>query len=434
MSLAFPAHARSENLRGILAMLASTAVFVLNDTLLKVATEALPTGEAIFLRGLFTTLFCAVLFARHGTLGAVAHVVSPRNVGGAIAEVGSTLFFLSALVRMPIGDAIAILQFTPLAITAGAAVFLGERVGWRRWLATGVGLVGVLIIVRPGGAAFNPFSVLALVSILFGVARDLLTRGMDQSVPSLLIAGTSSAAVTLASLGFIAFEDLDAGRRPRRCCSSVGSSTALVAGQYWLITAMRTGEIAVVAPFRYSVILWAVLAGYLVWDESPDAASWLGIAIVTAAGIYTFLREQRLARPSDHDRQRARHPGDADRLHGLRHERRDGEARDGRAARRRDHRHPRRAVDRAAGDRRHRHARDAPDRRAADADDAGAPAAAAGATIFVVSPCATYRWRRSTASCSSRRWRSRLAPRWSTASGSAGSAGRRRWPAFSAWC
>jgi drug/metabolite transporter (DMT)-like permease len=295
MSLAVPVHFRSDNVRGIVAMLAATAVFVLNDTLLKIATEALPTGEAIFLRGLFTTVFCAFLFVGHGTQGALPHIVSPRIIGRAVAEIGSTIFFLSALVRMPIGDATAILQFTPLAITAGAALFLGERVGWRRWLATCVGLVGVLIIVRPGGAAFNPYSVLALLAILFGVARDLLTRGMDASLPSLFIAGTSSAAVTLASLGFIAFE---AWSWPSSTALLflIGSSTALVAGQFWLITAMRTGEIAAVAPFRYSIILWAVLAGYLVWREVPDLESWIGIAVVTTAGLYTFLREQRLAR------------------------------------------------------------------------------------------------------------------------------------------
>jgi prepilin signal peptidase PulO-like enzyme (type II secretory pathway) len=112
---------------------------------------------------------------------------------------------------------------------------------------------------------------------------------------SLLIAGTSSAAVTLASLGFIAVETW-MWPSSTTLLVILGSSTALVAGQYWLITGMRTGEIAVVAPFRYSVTLWAVLAGYLVWRETPDLASWVGIAIVTAAGLYTFLREQRLAK------------------------------------------------------------------------------------------------------------------------------------------
>ena len=86
----------------------------------------------------------------------------------------------------------------------------------------------------------------------------------------------------------------------------LGSSTALVAGQFWLITGMRTGEIAVVAPFRYSVTLWAVLAGYLVWARRPDLASWVGIAVVTAAGLYTFLREQRLAKRAALDRSRRR--------------------------------------------------------------------------------------------------------------------------------
>ena len=236
-------------------MLAATAVFVVNDTLLKIAAEALPTGEAIFLRGLFTTLFCASLLVSHGTLGALPHVVSPKIIGRAIAEIGSTLFFLSALVRMPIGDAIAILQFTPLAITAGAALFLGEKVGWRRWLATCVGLVGVLIIVRPGGTGFNPYSVLALLSILFGVARDLLTRGMASSVPSLLIAGTSSAAVTLASLGFIAFETWT-WPSSTTLLVILGSSTALVAGQYWLITAhahRRDRRGRAIPVFGYSV-------------------------------------------------------------------------------------------------------------------------------------------------------------------------------------
>ena len=105
-----------------------------------------------------------------------------------LADVGGTVFFLSALVRMPMGDVFGILQFTPLAITAAAALFLGARVGWRRWTATCAGLVGVLIIVRPGGEAFTPYALLAVVSVLFSVARDLLTRGVGTGVPTLVIA------------------------------------------------------------------------------------------------------------------------------------------------------------------------------------------------------------------------------------------------------
>ena len=295
MSLTIPANTRSENVRGIVAMLAAMAVFVVNDTLVKIAAGSLPTGEAIFVRGSFLTALCSVLVVRSGALWALPHALSPVIVARALADVGSTVFFLSALVRMPIGDVFGILQFTPLAITAAAALFLGARVGWRRWSATVVGLIGVLIIVRPGGSAFTPYALLAILSILFSVARDLFTRSVAASVPSLVIVSTSAATVTLASLGFTAFESWT-WPAPLSVLTLLCASVALLAGQYWLVAAMRTGEIAVVAPFRYSIILWAILAGYLVWGESPDLASWVGIAIVTAAGLYTFLREQRLAR------------------------------------------------------------------------------------------------------------------------------------------
>lgn len=295
MSLAIPVHIRSDNIRGILAMLASMAVFVVNDTLVKIAAGNLPTGETIFVRGLFLTAMCSILVVRSGALRALPHALSPMIVGRALADVGSTVFFLSALVRMPMGDVFGILQFTPLAITAAAALFLGARVGWRRWSATAIGLIGVLIIVRPGGSAFTPYALLVVLSILFSVARDLFTRSVASSVPSLVIVATSAATVTLASLGFTAFE-IWTWPAPTTVATLLCASVALLAGQYWLVAAMRTGEIAVVAPFRYSIILWAVLAGYLVWRESPDLASWVGIAIVTAAGLYTFWREQRLAR------------------------------------------------------------------------------------------------------------------------------------------
>ena len=158
----------------------------------------MPTGEAIFLRGLLTTLFCASLLFSLGTPGSLPHAVSPKIIGRAIAEIGSTLFFLSALVRMPIGDAIAILQFTPLAITAGAALFLGDKVGWRRWLATCVGLLGVLIIVRPGGTGFNPYSVLALLSII-GVVAAAVLNGTPVDM------GTVGGLVQVALLALGAF-------------------------------------------------------------------------------------------------------------------------------------------------------------------------------------------------------------------------------------
>ena len=295
MTLAVPASARSENIHGIIRMLAAMAVFVLNDTLVKLAASYIPTGEAIFVRGVFTVGFCLVLVVASNLSWALPHAISLRVLVRSALDIGATILFLFALMHMPLGDIFGVLQFTPLAITAAAALFLGARVGWRRWLATLVGLIGVLIIVRPGVSAFNPYAILVLGSVLCSVARDLITRGVAQQVPSNGDRRRVGDHVMLSGLAFVPFETW---QWPSLWTVAMlaASAVALLAGQYWLIAAMRIGEIAVVSPYRYSVIVWAIASGYIVWGEVPDLASWLGIAIVSLAGLYTFLREQHLAR------------------------------------------------------------------------------------------------------------------------------------------
>lgn len=295
MTIAVHAHTRSENLRGIGAMLLAMAAFVLNDTLMKVAGGRLPIGEAIFVRATFTASLGLVLIVASGMASALPHAFSPRVMWRAAADLGGTFTFLAALVHMPMADIFGLLQFVPLAVTAGAAVFMGAKVGWRRWTATCVGLAGVLLIVRPGGVAFEPHTILAILSVGFSAARDLLSRSVPAHVPPLVIVTTAAVLVALTSPLLAAFESW---RQPS--LSTFGillvAAAALLAGQYWLVAAMRTGEIAVVAPFRYSIMLWAILAGFLVWGEVPDLVTWVGIAIVTGAGLYTFLREQQLKR------------------------------------------------------------------------------------------------------------------------------------------
>jgi drug/metabolite transporter (DMT)-like permease len=276
-------------------MMAAMASLIVSDAMMKLAAVELPTGEAIFLRGLVASLLLAGLLLAVDGFAALPELVNGKVAARCFADVLATILYLSALMRMPIADATAVLQFTPLAITAGAALFLGAPVGWRRWLATLVGLIGVLIVVRPGASAFNPYALLALFSIGFIAARDLLTRQLGSHVPALLIALTSAVAVTFASLGFLLFEEWERPS-PSAALALAVAAVGLLGGQYWIIVAMRSGDIAVVAPFRYSIVLWAIVAGLLVWREVPDAATWTGIAILVAAGLYTFLREHRLAR------------------------------------------------------------------------------------------------------------------------------------------
>ena len=276
-------------------MLSAMAAFVVSDTMMKLASAEMPTGQLMFLRGLMIVPVLgglALLLAGPQTLRVIRH---PRILARGGAEIGAAVFYLTALFSMPIADCTAILQFTPLALTAGAALFLGAPVGWRRWFATLIGLAGVLIIIRPGASAFNPYALFALLSVAFIAARDLITRTLGTDMPTVVIAFTSTTAVAIASIGLAPFEAWVWPSAAGLGVLAVAGAATLVA-QYWIIRAMRTGEIAVVAPFRYSIILWAIVAGNLVWQEAPDILSWMGISIVTAAGLYTFLREQRLAR------------------------------------------------------------------------------------------------------------------------------------------
>ena len=284
----------TSNLRAIGAMLAGQATFTVNDALIKLAAAELPGGQAIFLRGVmaFAVAFtiCAAAGAmKFSTLRGEGKILTLRNIG----EIGSTCFYLSALFHLPIATTTAILQFIPLAITASAALFLAERVGWRRWLATAVGFLGVMLIIRPGTDSFSAYTLLALTGVGFSVLRDLSTRQINREVPAILLMTISAATVTIAATGFALFETWVVPQ-PKSLALLAGAAAFLLGGYYFMVDAMRYGEVAVVSPFRYSVILWAILAGIVLWGEWPDAMALLGTTIVTLAGIYTFMRERKV--------------------------------------------------------------------------------------------------------------------------------------------
>ena len=281
---------RGSNARGIAAMLFSMACFVSSDTLIKQVGADMPIGQIMFLRGMFATLLVATLAVVTGDIAHYRHVFKPVMALRTVAEVGATLFFFAGLMRLPFADAAAIGQFTPLAVTAGAALFLKEPVGWRRWLATVVGLVGVLLIIRPGTSAFNPAALLIVACVFFVAVRDLVTRVLGNAVPALLIILLSSSAITLSGLCIRPLEtwiDPTAGIVASLAVSALG----VTGGYYGSIIAMRCGDIAVVAPFRYTSMLFALIWGYVLFNEVPDWPTWVGIAIVVGAGGYTFHRE-----------------------------------------------------------------------------------------------------------------------------------------------
>jgi drug/metabolite transporter (DMT)-like permease len=277
--------------KGIFAMLAAMGLFTTVDTLIKLTSSGLPLGEMILMRN----AIASVCILTYGWIagGMTLPDSAPRAVLGwrMLAEVLSTLTFLSALVAFPIAEVTGIMQFMPLALTAAAAVFLHEPVGWRRWLAALVGLGGVLLIVPPGAGASSPAVLLAFAAIGFVVLRDIMTRKIGMDVPTLTLTAMSAVSTLGAGLVLAPFETWIVPSAVQ-VLAMTAAAIALLGAYVCIIIAMRTGEIAAVSPFRYSVILWAVLSGYLFWGELPSTQAALGITIVVCAGLYTFWREQ----------------------------------------------------------------------------------------------------------------------------------------------
>lgn len=281
----------TDNLRGIAAMLASATGFVINDTMMKLATDELPTGELIVIRGAMATALIGLAAWWFGALRPVTVLMQWPMIIRICAAALATLFIVAALRHLPLPTVTAVLQVTPLAVTAGSALLLGASVGWRRWTASLVGLAGVLLIIKPGSDAFSVHAWIALIALLFTTVRDLTTRYIDHSVPSLYVTFASSAMITLAGAGLAPMEAwiLPSGRAMGLLA---GASVAVFCAFYLGVVAMRTGEIPVVVPFRYTTILLALLLGYLFWSHVPDSISLAGIALVCGAGLYLLLRER----------------------------------------------------------------------------------------------------------------------------------------------
>ncbi|MCG6111468.1 MAG: DMT family transporter [Paracoccus sp.] len=285
-----------DNLRGAGLMTLSMIGFTCNDAIIKFVTQDMPLYQAITLRGLFVMLALVALASRTGGLRlripqAARRPMTLRLIG----EIGSTLLFLNALQRMAIADLTAVMQSLPLVVMLGAALFFGESLGWRRVLAVGVGMLGVLIILRPGGGTFGIWSLVALGAMLMVALRDLSTRQFGRDVASSTIAFYAAVLVTLTGLLFSLGQGwiMPTGAQ---ISLLLLSAAFLTVGYVSAVAAMRVGEISAVSPFRYTSLLAAIVLGLVIFGDWPDLWTWVGSALVVGAGIYTIWREAQLGR------------------------------------------------------------------------------------------------------------------------------------------
>lgn len=282
-----------DNKRGIISLTAGCALFTVTDTITKILTFTLPVGEVLFTRALACiAILGTVFFFAYRTFtihGAGQKLVLLR----AALDAGANCTFVIALTKMRLADLMAINMMSPLVLTMLLAFFFKEQVGWRRWSAIGVGVGGMLLIVKPGPSTFDVWALVALSTTLFSAMRDIVTRRIDPATPTLVVTLVSLASTGMAGLVITAIFG--------ECWTTISSeylglivigAMFLAGGSTLAVSAFRNVDATVVAPFRYSLLIWSALSGYFVLGEISDRMSMAGSLLIVASGLYMLHRER----------------------------------------------------------------------------------------------------------------------------------------------
>ncbi|MCB1430330.1 MAG: DMT family transporter [Nitratireductor sp.] len=281
----------AENLRGAAFMTIGMFAFTVNDLAMKSFTGQLNLGQVVFIRGAIATILVYFLALKMGQMRPIKLAFRPLLFIRAAGEASATYLFVTALFHIPIANVSAIMQALPLALTFFAAFLFGEKVGWRRYTAVIVGLCGVLLIVRPGLQGFDIYSLYVLGAVVGCVVRDLATRRLASDIPALFI--TFVTAILVATMGgVIALAEEWKPVAFHHVALMGATSSFLLAGYFFTVTSMRTGDIGFVSPFRYTVLVFSVIGGMLIYSEFPDIYTIIGSLVVVATGIYTLYRER----------------------------------------------------------------------------------------------------------------------------------------------
>lgn len=285
------------NRNGILLMLAAMAGFTLEDMFVKQLSGTFSTAQILLTSGVFGAVFFAAAAIGKGQKILSPEVWTRPILIRMLAEAIAAVTFVKALSLVPLSTVAAVFQVTPLAITMGAALFLGEKVGWRRWGAIAIGFLGVTLIIKPGFGDFDP-SVLWVILAVFGVAlRDLVTRVIPRQISSAIISFQAFLACIVVAILLLLFTTdslVSVGVGGTDSLLFTGAVVFGLAGYYAIVSAMRVGDAAVVTPFRYTRLLFSLITGMVVFGERLDALSLLGAVIIIGMGLYTFLRERQL--------------------------------------------------------------------------------------------------------------------------------------------
>jgi drug/metabolite transporter (DMT)-like permease len=281
----------NDNLKGALLMALAMAGFNINDALTRYLTADLTPGQIMFIRGGMTSMLIFVVAWRWGAFRSASKIFDRWVAFRTVGEIIGAVTYVYALSQLPLPNASAILQALPLAVTMGAAVFLREKVGWRRWAAILVGFSGVLLIIRPGAEGFTTASLFVVGSVIGAASRDVVTKKIDPKTPALMISLIAAVAITIVGAIWVGIDGEWKPVSTNNFLLLILCSVLLFAGYQAIVLAMRKGEISFIAPFRYTSLIWAIALAILLLGEIPDMWMLIGSAIVVAAGLYSFYRE-----------------------------------------------------------------------------------------------------------------------------------------------
>ena len=281
---------QNHTLRAGFYMVITTACFVGGDTCIKLIGTTLNIGEIICLVGLFSTFFLFLICAQQGVLNSAAMILTRMVLWRSLLDVLGSFMFVSALMHMPLANLSSVMQSVPLVVVVVAVIFLGEKAGLARIAAVVTGFAGVLLIVKPSLQTISIYEFLAMGAVVVVALRDLVTKRIPSHVPLLIIALAHAIFVSLSGFGFglvQGFRDIEAWQ----LASLAGAGLFVTCGYFFIVATVRLGELSATAPFRYTEVVFAIIAGTLVFNEFPDLLSYVGMALVIAAGLYAAHSE-----------------------------------------------------------------------------------------------------------------------------------------------
>jgi drug/metabolite transporter (DMT)-like permease len=283
-------------IRGPLFMVTATGSYLVNDTLMKLATAGLPPYEVLMLRGLWAAAFGFPMLFALGHFSRLPMLFEGRVLTRNLLETAAILAYVVALANMPIADASALGQLTPILVLLGTAILFRERIGAVRMALIMLGFAGAIMVAQPTLAGISIFALLALANAMFGAARDIAGRRVGADVPGMIVA--ISAVVVVLIGAAIAHVSLETWVMPEASHLALlaGAGFFLIFGHFFIFMAYRTGPTGVVAPFYYTFSVWAVISGLVVFGEFPNALAVVGIVLVIVSGLVIVTLDERRRR------------------------------------------------------------------------------------------------------------------------------------------